>query len=125
MDEIEMRINKALGLLRDAKRELEMGMYGRCCSTSYYAMFHAAKAMILWLGKESKTHRGTIYLIWENRKNLGLDEEDCLKLSKAFDLREESDYGIFREITEEVAKEVVKDAETFITKAENIIRKTS
>ncbi|RLF59409.1 MAG: hypothetical protein DRN25_04035 [Thermoplasmata archaeon] len=46
MDEIEMRINKALGLLRDAKRELEMGMYGRCCSTSYYAMFHAAKAMI-------------------------------------------------------------------------------
>ena len=27
--------------------EVEMGMYGRCCSTSYHALFHATKAMIL------------------------------------------------------------------------------
>lgn len=27
--------------------KVEMGMYGRCCSTSYYALFHAAKAMVL------------------------------------------------------------------------------
>ena len=58
MDEIELRIRKAEKLLQDAKREFEMGLYGRCCSTSYYAMFHAAKAMVLSLGKDSRTHRG-------------------------------------------------------------------
>ena len=63
--------------------EVEMGMYGRCCSTSYYALFHAAKAMIL-------------------------TEEDCLKPSRAFDLME-------------ITKEVVKDTEASIIKAENII----
>ena len=97
MDEIILRIEKAEKLLRDAEIELKMSMYERCCSTAYYAMFHAAKAMILAIGEDSRTHRGTIYLIWKNREKLGLSEEDCVNLTKAFDLREESDYGILQE----------------------------
>ena len=123
MDEIELRINKAGKLLQEAKKEFEMGLYERCCSTSYYAMFHAAKALILGLGKDSKTHRGTIYLVWENREKLKLSEDDCLKLSRAFDLREESDYGIFKEISRDLAYKVLRDAEDFIYKAKNIVAK--
>ena len=33
----------------------------------------------------------------EKREKLGLSEEDCVNLTKAFDLREESDYGILQE----------------------------
>jgi len=58
LDEIELRIKKAEKLLHDAEKEFKMELYERCCSTSYYAMFHAAKAMILCIGKDSKTHRG-------------------------------------------------------------------
>lgn len=121
MDEIKLRIKKAERLLQDAKREFNVGLYERCCSTCYYAMFHAAKAIILSLGKDSKTHRGTIYLIWENREKLGLSEEMCSKLSRAFDLREESDYGIFKEISQDVAEELLRDAEEFINKAKVVI----
>lgn len=75
MDEIAFRIKKAEKLLKDAKIELEMGMYERFCSTAYYAMFHAAKAMLLAIGEDSRTHRGTIYLIWKNREKLGFFRE--------------------------------------------------
>ncbi len=121
MDEIELRIKKAERLLQDAKREFDMKLYDRCCSTSYYAMFHAAKAMVLSLGEDSKTHRGTIYFVWKNRERLKLSEEDCSKLSRAFDLREESNYGIFREISRELAEEVLRDAENFVNKAKNVV----
>ena len=110
MDEIELRIKKAEKLLRDAKKEFDLKLYERCCSTAYYAMFHAAKAMILSLGKDSKTHRGTIYLVWDNREKLKLSEDDCSKLSRAFDLREESDYVIFKEVSKDLAEEILKDA---------------
>ena len=80
-------------------------------------MFHAAKAMVLSLGKDSRTHRGIIYLVWENREKLKLSENDCSKLSRAFDLREESDYGIFKEIPKDLAENILKDAEDFIHKA--------
>ena len=121
LDEIELRVKKAEKLLQDGKKEFEVGLYERCCSTSYYSMFHAAKAMILCLGRDSKTHRGTIYLIWENKEELKLSESDCSKLSRAFDLREESDYGIFREISKDLAEEILRDAEYFIRKARNVI----
>ncbi len=69
-----------------------------------------------------KTHRGTIYLVWENREKLGLSEEDCIKLSRSYDLREESDYGIFREISEDLAETVLVDASDFVNKAKTILQ---
>ena len=45
-----------------------------------------------------------------------LNEEDCSKLSRAFDLREESDYGIFRQISKDEAESVLKDAREFVEK---------
>ncbi|AAB90931.1 HEPN domain-containing protein [Archaeoglobus fulgidus] len=123
MDELELRIRKAEKLVQDAKKEFEMGLYERCCSTAYYAMFHAAKAMLLGYGRDSKTHRGTIYLIWECREELGLSDDDCSKLSRAFDLREESDYGIYKEVSKDLAIKILKDAEIFVQKAKNAVNK--
>ena len=60
-------------------------------------------------------------MVWENREKLKLSEEDCSKLSRAFDLREESDYGIFGEISRELAEEVLRDAENFVNKAKDVI----
>jgi len=57
LDEIRLRIKKAEKFVEDAKNEFKMGLYERCCSTAYYAMLHASKAMIfikglyIWSGK--------------------------------------------------------------------------
>ena len=51
-----LKLNWELGklkkLLQDAKKEFKMRLYERCCSTSYYAMLHTAKAMVLSFGKK-------------------------------------------------------------------------
>jgi len=112
LDEIVFRLKKAEKLIEDAEKEFKMGLYERCCSTAYYAMFHAAKALLLSINEDVRTHRGTIYMIWKNKERFGLNEDDCSKLSRAFDLREESDYGIFRQIS--------KDAREFIGNVGNV-----
>ena len=69
MDEITLRIKKAEKLLKDAENELEMGMHERCCSSAYYAMFHAAKALLLSLGENSRnSQRDDILNLEEQRK---------------------------------------------------------
>ena len=121
LDEITFRLRKAEKLLKDAEKEFKMGLYERCCSTSYYAMFHSAKALILSINDDARTHRGTIYKIWKNRERLGLSEDDCVKLSRAFDLREESDYGIFRQISKNEAESLLNDARDFVEKVKRIL----
>ena len=58
-------------------------------------------------------------MVWKNKEKLGLSEEDCVRLSKAFDLREESDYGIFRDISEEKATDTLEDAKEFEKRQKN------
>ena len=116
MDEITLRLRKAEKLVKDAEKEFRMGF------TAYYAMFHAAKALILSINEDVRTHRGTIYAVWKNKDRLGLSEDDCSKLSRAFDLREESDYGIFRQISKDEAENVLKDAKDFVEKAKKILK---
>ena len=122
MDEITFRLRKAEKLVEDADKEFRMGLYERCCSTAYYAMFHAAKALIIGINEDTRTHRGTIYAVWKNKERLGLREDDCSKLSRAFDLREESDYGIIRQISKDEAESVLKDAKEFVEKAKRILK---
>jgi len=63
LDEITFRLRKAEKLVEDAEKEFRMGLYERYCSTVYYAMFHAAKALILSINEDAKTHIGTIYSV--------------------------------------------------------------
>ncbi len=77
-----------------------MGLYELCCSTA--------------------THRGVVYAVWKSKERLGLSEEDCIKLSRAFDLREESDYGIFRQISKDEA-ERLNDAKDFVEKLRKLL----
>jgi len=70
LDEIVFRLKKAEKLIEDAEKEFKMGLYERCCSTAYYAMFHAAKALLLSINEDVRTHRGTIYMIWKNKASM-------------------------------------------------------
>ena len=84
-------------------------------------MFHAAKALILSINEDARTHRGVVHAVWKNREKFGLSEDDCSKLSRAFDLREESDYGLLRQISKDEAESVLRDAKEFVEKVKRIL----
>lgn len=72
MEEITFRLRKAEKLVEDADKEFRMGLYERCCSTAYYVMFHAAKALIISINEDARTHRGTVYFVYRRNKEWGL-----------------------------------------------------
>lgn len=51
-------LNRAEELLRAAGEILRLGFPADCVSRAYYALFHAATAVLLELGVQRSTHRG-------------------------------------------------------------------
>ena len=54
------RLSKAAQYLEDAKRTLELEMYDTSANRSYYAIFHAARAVLALEGLDFKKHSGVI-----------------------------------------------------------------
>jgi len=113
----EASLLRAEKALRSAKLLLKHGELEDTVSRAYYAMFHAAKAILFSRGVDAKTHRGTISLFGEHIVKKGIfSDEYADMLRKAFDLRQKSDYELYAELEEELVKETVDNAEKFIEK---------
>lgn len=52
------RLSKAKTDLSDAKKTLEFEMYETAANRSYYAIFHAARAVLALDGQDYKKHSG-------------------------------------------------------------------
>ncbi|KPV63606.1 MAG: HEPN domain protein [Candidatus Bathyarchaeota archaeon BA2] len=114
-----LRAEKAL---RSARLLVEHRELEDAVSRAYYAMFHAARAILFSKGTKAKTHRGTISLFGENIVKKGiLSDEFADMLRKAFDLRQKSDYEIYAELNEELVEEIIKNAEKFIEKIKEVL----
>ena len=59
-DEAEFHRLTAHNRLEDSQDVSAIGKFGAAVSMSYYAVFHAAKSILTFLGEETKTHQGTI-----------------------------------------------------------------
>lgn len=122
---MEASLLGATKALKSAKLLLEHGALEDAVSRAYYAMFHAAKAILFNKGVKTKTHKGTISLFGEYIIKKGvLDEEYADMLRKTFDLRQKSDYEIYKELEEELVKEAVNNAMKFIKKIKEPLKTT-
>lgn len=114
-------LERAEKALKSAKLLQENGELEDAASRAYYAMFHAARAILFNKGISAKTHRGTISIFGEKIvKQRILSEEYADMLRKAFDLRQKSDYELYTELNAETVKEAIKNAEKFIKKAKEL-----
>jgi uncharacterized protein (UPF0332 family) len=131
------RINREEGAIR-AKEEIERseveleaavvlhekGFYFKSIASSYYSIYHAARALLLLKGVDPKTHEGvermfSLYYI--------KTEEFDLKVGKAIGrlmkMREEADYYPEIQFTSEESEEAIKMARLFLEKTKSIISK--
>jgi len=120
---VEASLLRAEKALRSAKLLLKHGELEDAVSRAYYAMFYAAKAILFSKGVKAKTHRGTISLFGEHLVKEGiLSERYADMLRKTFDLRQKSDYELYAELNEELAKETVNNAKEFIEKVKESLK---
>lgn len=116
----------ARGKLRSARVLLREGEAADSMSRAYYAIYHAAQGALAYLGEAPKTHRGTQTRFWTRLVKTGQFPEPLARLiSYAQDLRLQADYETATGFSEEVAADLLGDAEGFVDEAEALIRRLS
>lgn len=90
-------------------------MYDAAANRSYYAIFHAARAVLALDGQDYKKHSGVISSFQREYIKTGTFEKNMSNIIKsAFDLRNESDYDDFYVASKEDIAKQVEEAEFFV-----------
>ncbi len=126
-DEIAERLKAAFARARDklavAKHVLAAGYPADAVSPAYYAVFHAAEAVLLVEGDEPRSHEGLKSLFGLRFVKTGrLPEELASILRELKDERENGDYSIFPAISAEDAERAVASAERFVAALEAFLQ---
>jgi uncharacterized protein (UPF0332 family) len=91
-------------------------------SRAYYAVFHAARALLFSAGIETKTHRAVASLFGEHFVKSGKIPPDLGRLvSRMQRDREDADYETGAVFTDAEAAEMIHDAESFLSAATKLV----
>lgn len=126
--EVEIRAELALAResLDDAEDDLGDRRLRSATSRAYYAMFHAARAVLWTKGLAPKTHRGLLQLFSEHLVLPGIVEKTLSAMLKdAFDARDLADYDAMTgNLDQADVRRLVKDARRFVATMGDLIRDT-
>ena len=118
------RIEKAKEELRAAKVNLNEELYSTSVNRSYYAIFHAARALLALERIDFKRHSGVIsHFQREYVKTKKFDTEYSDIIVEAFDIRNETDYKDFYILPKDSVAKQAENAEKFINAIAEYIEK--
>lgn len=120
---IQGELAEAYEALSDAEANVSEGRLKTATSRAYYAIFHAARAVLWSKGLGPKTHKGVAQLFGrEVVKTKHVSEEIGEILAEARDRRELADYNAMTgSFFPEEVKELVRNARRFVGTIENIL----
>ena len=117
--EITIHMQQAQEMLRVAQDNLRNGYYGSSINRSYYAVFHAANALLLSIDKPRTKHFGVISAFRQYFVKTGLwPAEFSRSYGRILTDRQTSDYQPSAIITQADALDDLQDAEQFVMQAE-------
>jgi uncharacterized protein (UPF0332 family) len=91
-------------------------------SRAYYAVFHAARALIFSVGLEAKSHKAVVSMLGEHFVRPGRLSSSMGRLvSRMQRDREDADYAAGAVFTGAEASQMIADAETFLAEARRLI----
>lgn len=108
--------------LSSAEILLETGKFRDAISRAYYAMFHAARALLLIKGVNPRKHSGVVRMFGFHFVDKGFIEKIYVKyLASAFSLRSKADYDVYYEPTRDEAEAIVENAERFLERIKRVL----
>lgn len=109
------RMERANEMLSAAADNLEIGQFKTSLNRSYYAIFHAMRAMNILKGFDSSKHSGVIaFFNKEYLKENILDKNLSVIIKNSAFLREKSDYDDFYIASKKEAEKQLEDAKLFL-----------
>ncbi|MBX3500691.1 MAG: HEPN domain-containing protein [Alphaproteobacteria bacterium] len=123
--EVDARLAKADRYLRSTETVAAKEFPETIVTAAYYAMFHAAVAVLEARGIEPpRTHRGLVARFGELAKSLGDDAREMGRLlARGLDRRVIGDYSVSEVLTPEEASEARDRAERFVDWCVRTIRR--
>jgi len=119
---IHIRIERAGEELCAARNLIEDGLYRIACSRAYYAAFLMTTAVLLTLDVARTKHSGVEAAFHERFIKDGLIETQYGRLYTLLrKVREDSDYNDRAMVTEEMARQRLADAESFVVRLEQYL----
>jgi uncharacterized protein (UPF0332 family) len=116
------RLEKARQDLETARINFEHGMLTQSINRSYYAAFHALRALLAYDSYDSKRHSSILGYFNKNYiANDKIEQEYYKIIASAFDIRVRCDYQDFYIISKDETKKQLKEAEKFIDMIERYI----
>ncbi len=120
---VHYRIMKAKDELKNSRLNFENDLFNSSVSASYYAIFHAARALLGASGVITKKHSGVIHQFSEQFIKTGvIDLEFGKILASAFKNRNDSDYLDFYFADASDAEMQLKDAESFLNNILQVLK---
>lgn len=122
-DIVLKRLDKATQRLEAARFFYERGYYEDSVSRSYYAIFFAAKALLLTRNIDPRTHSGVKTQFGQcfvKTKRVEVELNDILKEAK--EMREKGDYDELYIASPEEALSQLGNAERFLQRAKEVIQ---
>lgn len=114
---VEYRIEKAYACLDEAEKVSELSLWNLTANRLYYALYHAASALLLSDGYRSHTHKGLMSQISLNYvKSNKILPEDGKLIRQMFNKRREGDYEDFEETTEDEIIEATPKVKALVEK---------
>lgn len=109
-DLAKYRIKNAEECLETARFMCEMGKYVVAVNRSYYAIFHAIRAVFALEGVDRKKHSGVISYFQQKYIKTGVfDKKFSRVLQDAFEVRQEADYEDFFVISKQETEEQIEN----------------
>lgn len=109
------RMERAQEMLDASRENLSIGQYGTSLNRSYYAVFHAMRAVNILNGYDSSKHSGVIAYFNKNfLKENKLDRKLYKIIKDTSYFREKSDYDDFFVIDKQEAERQLENAKIFL-----------
>ncbi len=108
-------LSKAQKYLRSAAVLYELEDYDSCASRAYFAMFYAARAVLLFENGTLPSDQGIRAAFAEAFVETGrLPERAAVALNGAYELQTQGDYGHAFYVDRQQAERVLQEAEAFV-----------
>ncbi|MFQ6059130.1 MAG: HEPN domain-containing protein [Anaerolineae bacterium] len=120
--EIEERLRRSEEKLRLAKLALDDGLYADAIVAAYYAMFHAARALLLTKEIAPRRHTGVIGMFSLEFVRPGIIAKELGRaLNRAWHLRERCEYASSEDATPRKAKLYWEQATKFVAEIKRVL----
>ncbi len=121
-EEIQLRFQQAAECMEDAQVLLAHNRLAAAVTRAYYAMFHAATAVLLARGIKRSSHRGMLSAFGEHLVKTGaIDRRFFQYLRDAFQRRQQSDYEPMIEISRQTVEQTLQQAIDFVDACRKLV----